>query len=145
MSCEGLGNDMRRSRSFPKASVFNFKTETPSATHTEWNWRYLTHLSQKCVTSSQELKGSCGGKHSCRLSLLQQMERGQGDCYKASSGVVQPKGEGPVASFCSRNGPTYALYWTRVTESTCPRGPFSQDTGCCYTEVSRSGRPSNKL
>lgn len=73
--------------------------------HTEWNWRYLTHLSQKCVTSSQELKCSCGGKHSCRLSLLQQMGRGQGGCYKASSGAVQPKGEGPVASFCSRNFP----------------------------------------
>ena len=73
------------------------------------------------------------------------MERGQGGCYKASPGAVQPKGEGPVASFCSRNGPIYALYWTRVIESTCPRGPFSQDTDCCYTEVSRSGRSSNKL
>jgi len=73
------------------------------------------------------------------------MERGQGGCYNASSGAVQLKGEGPVASFGSRNGPTYALYWTRVTESICPRGPFSQDTDCFYTEVSRSGRPSNKL
>lgn len=88
-------------------------------THTEWNWRYLTHLSQKCVTSSQELKCSCGGKHSCRLSLLQPMERGQGSCYKASSGAVQPKGEGPVSSFCSRNGPTYARYctdWKRLSK-----------------------------
>ena len=129
MSYEGLGSDMRRNGNFPNANVLWYSTSRlkPLRPHTEWNWRYLTHLSQKCVTSSQELKCSCGDKHSCRLSLLQQMERGQGGCWIASSGAVQPKGEGPVTHFCSRNGPTYALYRTRVIESTCSRGPFSQD------------------